>query len=724
MGAQLARRGPDDEQLYDDGTLALVFRRLSIIDLAGGRQPLWNERRDILAVVNGEIYNHDELRNELQTRHTFRTRSDSETVLHLYEEEGPRALDRLLGMFALAIWDLRQRRLLLARDRLGIKPLYLAETKSGLLFGSELKALLPHPSCPRKPRWRDLNSLTDRRATFVEGVTQLPGGCYATWSAETKLRVETYWAIDRFFPEPGATVDPPPAYVDRYAELFSDSVRHQLMSDVPVGAFLSGGIDSSLVVAAAAPHSPELHCFNVLERGTFLSGDARAAWEVARRTGVRLHAALFEEELPAVPFDLSTFEYFVWLLDAPRFDLEWFYKHELHRFARSLVPQLKVILLGQGADEFAGGYSTPLDRPRLSWEQYLHEDVAATLSADTDAELGFPSRIEPFLRPRTASIMQPDKLFQAELCRSARILQVHNLWHEDRTGAAQGIEARFPYLDHRLVELLASVPVELHAQLFWDKSIVRAAAERWLPPTLTRRAKGRFFVGRGELASAARTLRALLSRAFPGFRDEYLSAPGGILAPDAVLDLWARVEHSPSLGHLAALAECMAIAVFDRLVDQPDRDPPRGLDPPSPLRPVTALTGSPWGLSDDADVGGAGGARPGEQQPSISAWGLDERPVLAPGLRVLRPLGPPNGALVFANEEGLEQEVDAADGMEWIVPLFERLAAPDPAPTTAELVELLLIPLDDLRTGLSMLLELGLIVPDRPSILPSVQSTR
>ncbi|MBI5478046.1 MAG: asparagine synthetase B, partial [Deltaproteobacteria bacterium] len=156
MGQRIAHRGPDDEQLHDDGYLSLLFRRLSIVDVAGGAQPIWNEARTLCVVVNGEIYNHLALRATLRERHAFQSRSDAEIVVHLFEELGVGAFDRLEGMFALAIWDVTRRRLVLARDRFGIKPLYYHHADGQLLFGSELKALLVHPDCPRKVDWAGL----------------------------------------------------------------------------------------------------------------------------------------------------------------------------------------------------------------------------------------------------------------------------------------------------------------------------------------------------------------------------------------------------------------------------------------------------------------------------------------------------------------------------------------------------------------------------------------
>ncbi|HET6564166.1 MAG TPA: asparagine synthase-related protein, partial [Xanthomonadales bacterium] len=256
MGAQLSRRGPDDEQFYDDGLISLVFRRLSIIDLAGGQQPIWNEDHSILSVVNGEIFNHQELRARLAGRHQFASRSDSEVVVHLFEEGEDELLQQLNGMYALLVWDTHQRRFLLARDRLGIKPLFYAETPGGLLFGSELKALLAHPDCPREIRWADFEpgrGFDDPPCTFLRDVHQLPGGCAMVVAGTGRPLQKTYWAVQDFFPTAGNNASQDPAnWSQRYGELLQDSVSRQLMSDVPLGLFLSGGIDSSLLAAMAA----------------------------------------------------------------------------------------------------------------------------------------------------------------------------------------------------------------------------------------------------------------------------------------------------------------------------------------------------------------------------------------------------------------------------------------------------------------------------------------
>ncbi|NNE06346.1 MAG: asparagine synthetase B, partial [Xanthomonadales bacterium] len=235
MATRIAHRGPDDEQFYDDDRLALCFRRLSIVDVAGGQQPLWNEDHSILLVVNGEIYNHEDLRTSLKG-HRFSTASDSEVLLHLYEEHGNDFLKDVNGIFALALWDTRKRRLLLARDRLGVKPLYYVIHNGQLLFASELKALLAHPDCPRQIDWEQVQPRPwhGRPVTpsYIRGVNHLPGGFLLDVHDSGPPRVTRYWSIDDHFSSADGAGIQAADFLGRYQELFEDSVRRQLMSDV------------------------------------------------------------------------------------------------------------------------------------------------------------------------------------------------------------------------------------------------------------------------------------------------------------------------------------------------------------------------------------------------------------------------------------------------------------------------------------------------------------
>lgn len=589
MGRQLARRGPDDEQLWLDEYLAFVFRRLAIIDVAGGQQPIWNEDRTVFVAVNGEIYNHLELRTELRDFHTFRTRSDTEIVLHLYEERGTAALSLLNGMFAIALWDSNRRQLFLARDRLGIKPLYYSQTDTQLIFGSELKALLAHPQCPKQPNWDDLKNPIPR-SSYVKDIDMLPGGHYLLYDLATRtVNPSCYWSLEQHFVTDSQNASfAPEDYVVQYGELFVDSVRKRLMSDVPVGMFLSGGLDSSVIAAVAAQSHADLHCFTVIEPCTLLTGDATAAHQLATQLQVPFHPVKFEptQILNQLNFSLPQFEYFIWMLDAPRFDLEWFFKHELHRYARTIVPDLKVMLLGQGADEFAGGYSNPARTPTADWPTYL-----ATLHTKTlqpfFADRPVPQSWAPWLAAIAASqSTAATSMFQAEMLHRIMELQFHNLWHEDRTASSQGVESRVPFLDHRLVELLAAIPPQYQSALLWDKTIIRHMAQPWLPKEFAQRSKVGFVYGARDRSSIHQLAHQLLVNIFPDFFDKYHNTTFEPFSSDRLLKLFkqAKLDSQSRIDVTYKLLNCIAMIIFHNLCKTQFWNSTIGfLDCPSPL---------------------------------------------------------------------------------------------------------------------------------------------
>jgi len=592
MGRQLARRGPDDEQFYDDGRLALVFRRLSVIDIEGGRQPMWNEDRSVLTAVNGEIYNHEHLRRSLEHRHRFTTRSDSEVIVHLYEDLGDAFLGELNGMFAMVAWDTRRRRLLLARDRLGIKPLFYAIAGDSLVFASELKALLAHPDCPRELDWRDLEHRPPEKGglvSWVRGIRQLPGGHCLRVENGSIGAPEAWWSLREHFPEAeteSAGLDAG-HYVARYGELLRDSVRAQLMSDVPVGLFLSGGIDSTLLAALAADDRRDLHCFTVVEESTVQAGDVEEARRACEALGLSWHPVEYDTSVLAdrLDYSLEQFEFLVAAVESPGFNLEWLLKHELHRFARSRVPALKVILLGQGADEFTGGYSRSLGNEDQTWPAYMAR-VEGIRQHERRRDGGVPARMHQALAPGYPPDDETPDLspFQREMLARTLTLQNYNLWHEDRTSSCHGIEARVPFLDHRLVELAASVPVELHENLFFDKRIVREQLRRTLPSYPGDKLKVRFFLT-GQEQSMNRLRAGIIRRVFPEFRRKYLARPGAIFSAgkmNAFHDRLAQGQRFASRD-LDDFLDCMAISVFDRMCRERPEWGNAG-DAPSPLR--------------------------------------------------------------------------------------------------------------------------------------------
>lgn len=510
MGRVLSRRGPDDEQIYDDGCISLVFRRLSVVGHAAGKQPLLSPNGRHVLVCNGEVFNHVELRRHLSAHHPFVTSSDCEVLLHGIGSGGPAFLERVQGMYALALWDRASRQLLLARDPLGIKPLYYAVIPGGILFGSELKALLVHPQCPRTV---DLSAYGASWMTpqptpsFVRGVHQLGGGQYLACESSGAPSVRSYWNLANHLGAAPFGTDAR-AYEEQLRSLLLDSVRQQIIGP-QMGLHLSGGTDSTLIAACAAREGCSLPCFTFVERTTLLCGDVTAARQAASALGHSWYPVHFDYRnlWDRLEFDLAALERLVWMMDSPQFDLEWLLKWALTAAAKDRVPDLTILLLGQGADEFAGGYSKRIDSPFADWDQYLQIEVQPTLDeypAPTGNEEG--SHIGPYHRYML--------LFGHQL-------QAFNLWHEDRTSSWHGVEARVPFLDHRIVETLASVPMCLHADLFWNKRIYRDLLQDMFPAFDSRRVKTGFHVT-NDTRSIQLLTHDLAQRLAPEFLREYV----------------------------------------------------------------------------------------------------------------------------------------------------------------------------------------------------------
>jgi len=536
MTASLAHRGPDGDGVHVEGPAALGHRRLSIIDVEGGAQPLANEDDSVWIVYNGELYNEPDLRPALEAKgHRYRTRCDTETFVHLYEDEGDGFVRRLNGMFALAIWDGPRRRLVLARDRMGQKPLYYAELPGGgLAFGSEPKALLRHPDVPR-----DLDPDGLARYLFYEyvpapysiwrGVRKLPRGHVLTWE-DGRVRVS------RFFPEAGDPRDPAPppfeAAAERFWGTFRDAVGRHRRSDVPLGVFLSGGVDSSSVAAALCEIEPaaNVHTFSIgFEDPSFdESGHARA---VAAFLGTDHHERTFSvdqvfELLPRVA---------TWL-DEPFGDASVLPTHLLSRFAREHVT---VALGGDGADELIAGYPTfeaeraarlyrGLPRPARA----LAEAAVGRLPVD-HGNFSFDFKLKQFLRgaaeplplahqrwlgsfsgPELARLLvRPPLDVEAEhralaariaaetpgdpLDRSLALYQETYLPEDiltkvDRASMACGLEVRAPFLDASLVDEVRSLPSSYKYGKGTTKRLLKRAAARRLPESILRRPKKGF----------------------------------------------------------------------------------------------------------------------------------------------------------------------------------------------------------------------------------------
>lgn len=528
MCEAMVHRGPDDEGLFVGEGVALGMRRLSIIDVAGGHQPIANEDGSAVVVFNGEIYNYRELRADLVRRgHHFATTTDTEVIVHLYEEYGSAVTDHLRGMFAFALWDARKRELLLARDRLGIKPLFLAETKYGVVFGSELKVVLQAPGIERTLNWPALGHLFAFQATpatesVLQGVQKLDAGHRAIVRAGQRITVERYWDIDPACQRNDAEDD----LLDELRERLDESVRLHMRSDVPVGAFLSGGVDSSAVVSAIVRLGYPLKTFSIaFDEPEFDEGPYARA--VAKAFGTEHH------ELRVTPEALDVIEDLVWHLDEPFGDSSAIPTYLVSRLAAGHV---KVVLTGDGGDELFGGYDKYLVEQRerrfdrlpggfrrllgaagaqlpvgTPGRRYLMHMALDGADRYIDASTLFPRREQCSLLNRDVVARMEPADFRADaraaLTRSAAdpltalqyadlrgYLPLDILVKVDRMTMAHSLEARPPLLDHPLAEFAMSLPSHQKVRGTTTKYLLKRALRDALPPGIADRPKQGFAV--------------------------------------------------------------------------------------------------------------------------------------------------------------------------------------------------------------------------------------
>ena len=528
MVAAIAHRGPDGDGAYLDGPIALGHKRLSIIDLALGAQPMSNEDGSIWVTFNGEIYNYVELRRELARHHDFRTQSDTEVLVHLYEELGERCLERLNGMFSFAIWDKRQQRLFAARDRLGIKPFYWTLDSERMAFASEPKALLAGGLVEARPDAQGLEEyltfqfcLGDR--TLFNGIRKLEPGHYLSFRPhrDSEPAVVRYWDFN-YELDTHHTDD---YFTEQLTALLNDAVRLQLRSDVPVGAHLSGGIDSSTVVSLAAAQSPgDLHTFT----GAFREGPRYDETRYARAVAERVRS-IHHEVWPTSEEFADTLPWLIYMMDEPAAGPGLFPQYCVSKLAREHV---KVVLGGQGGDELFGGYARYLIayleqvlkgaifgtqgdgryvvtwesiapnlsllreyRPLLQtfWRDGLFEDMdsryfrlvsrgdgtSAVIGGDVwggdSAERMFATFTQVFNNPSTTSYFVKMTNFDLKTLLPA-LLQV-----EDRTSMCVSLESRVPLLDHRIAELVTRIPPASRFKGGDTKRIFREAVRPLLP---------------------------------------------------------------------------------------------------------------------------------------------------------------------------------------------------------------------------------------------------
>jgi asparagine synthase (glutamine-hydrolysing) len=525
-------RGPNDEGLYVEGPVGIGMRRLSVIDLDTGHQPISNETKDIWVVFNGEIYNYREVAKGLVERgHRLTTVSDTEVIVHLYEELGDECIQKMRGMFAFAIWDRPRARLFLARDRLGVKPLYYFWNTRQLVFGSELKALLAHPVVRRELDPQGLlyylrYSYIPDPLTIFRGVAKLPPGHVLSLTGRT-LEVKPYW--DGAIPPPEPALVSEEEAVRGLEHCLQESVRLRLVSDVPIGAFLSGGIDSSLVVASMAREMARpVSTFSIgFEEESY--NELPYARQVAKHLGTDHH------ELIVGPQGCELIERLVTHFDEPFGDASAIPTYYLSKLA---AQQVTVALSGDGGDELFAGYdryrvdlarsrfealpraarqlmgltsdllpagfygkrllrniSLPAQKRYLENISYINpRDFDMLLTPDVHGELvriGYANRIMGEYFERVAG---SQRLAQLQYLDTKTYLPADVLTKVDRMSMAHSLEVRGPLLDHVLVEYVAKLPVEMKFRDGTFKYLLKRVAEKLLPGNIVHRKKQGFGV--------------------------------------------------------------------------------------------------------------------------------------------------------------------------------------------------------------------------------------
>lgn len=531
-------RGPDSEGLWLGTGVSLGMRRLAIIDLKTGEQPVWNEDRTVVAVMNGELYNFRELRKELETRgHKFIGQSDTEILPHLYEEFGEAFLDVLNGMFAIALWDAKLNKLILARDRFGEKPLYYGIFDNKLIFGSEPKALLSHPSISPRINLEALRQYLSfdyvpAPYSIYEGISKLPAG-HRLVLENGKVKTIRYWSLTFKKPDHQPKIK---EATEHLSELLSDSTRMRMISDVPLGILLSGGVDSSAVAAYAVKHSSsKIKTFSIgFEEDSF--DESKYAREVANHLGTE-H---FEEKL-SVETAVDLIKDVGKWLDEPMSDASILPTLLLSKFVRKHVT---VALGGDGGDEIFAGYpmyyglkmakvygaipkflrsgmieplvkGLPVSNKNLSFDYKAKRFVnAANFDTVTRHHAWFGSFTqEEQLNLLTESVKYVTKKNGDIYADAKRLLQNCDSLSEleqmqfldmnfylaediltkvDRASMAVSLEVRAPFLDHRVAEYAASLPPEFKLKGNVGKFILKKAVQNMLPKTVTKRAKKGF----------------------------------------------------------------------------------------------------------------------------------------------------------------------------------------------------------------------------------------
>jgi len=537
MCAAMVHRGPDDEGTYTAGPVGIAMRRLSIVDLATGHQPLSNEDSTVWIVFNGEIYNHAALRDKLQTLgHRYTTHSDTETIVHLYEEYGPDCVQHLRGMFAFAIWDARRQRLFVARDRLGIKPLYYQLTPQRLVFGSEVKVILAHPGNDANldrtilPEYLAFGYLSGEQ-TFYRGIRKLMPGHWMEVDPSGQVKIERYWDLPITQTQQS---HPESYYVQTYREMLEQAVSSHLMSDVPLGVFLSGGVDSSAVAALTTKiRRAPVETFSV-----GYAEDTYSELPYARVVAKHLNSIHHEVLLSQQDF-FDSLPHLIWHEDEP---LVWPSSVALYFVAKLAQQRVKVVLTGEGADETLAGYTRyAFTLKNAAWDRiyrslipgairgairgsiadstWITADIRRKLShtflarnGNSWASFYFDNFFSAFSESDQAGLLTSDvlreysagsayqhvqeywehssgEMLQRLLYTDIKTYLVELLMKQDNMSMAASIESRVPFLDHSLVEFAVNIPQNMQLGGFAGKRILKKAVEDLLPQSILYRPK-------------------------------------------------------------------------------------------------------------------------------------------------------------------------------------------------------------------------------------------
>ncbi len=596
----ISHRGPDDEGLFVDENIGLGHRRLSIVDVAHGHQPMFNQDESVVIIYNGEVYNHADYREELEAKgYKFQTHCDTETILHLYEEYGARCVEKLRGMFAFAVWDKRKKELFIARDRFGVKPLYYVHDREGnLFFASEIKSLLKAEAVRPELNYNALpdqlaNHGTSRDETLFKNVKRLLPGHTLSWS-DGKIKIECFWDVS-FEPKHAGKSDA--QFVEEWRELFRKSVELRLMADVPLGMFLSGGIDSSAICAMMAQMVDEpIKTFSV----GFKEREANE-FEFARIVSRAFKTEHHEITITPEEF-FAELPNLIYHEDEP---LGFDSSVPLYFVSKLAEQHVKVVLTGEGSDEILGGYgryqkTLALLKYGEKYESYapsfLREAVksgVATLpnalnrklkrtflSREADIENLYFDNFAIFNRAMQNELLTEES--KARIVEENPYSHLHSwlketdakdlldkllyadtktylhelLMKQDQMSMAASIESRVPFLDHRLVEYTAKLPEKMKIRGRETKWILREAMRGILPPEILKRPKMGFPVSLG----------IWLRNQFKYVVDEYVLSERAlsrkIFNADFVREIVA--EHDVGKDHTARIFRLVNLEIWHR----------------------------------------------------------------------------------------------------------------------------------------------------------------